>query len=90
MSKKVSWIIAALLLLGSGTARPQSVVAEGLQFPQRLIFTAAGNILVSEGGTGTPNTGRVSIVDRQGNRRTLLAGLPAGRGHNVPAFGPTG
>jgi hypothetical protein len=49
-----------------------------------------GNLLVSEGGTPAPNTGRVSIVDRQGNRRSLLEGLPAARAHNTPAFGPTG
>jgi hypothetical protein len=61
-----------------------------LQFPQRLIFTPLGSLLVSEGGTPAPNTGRVSIVDRQGNRRSLLEGLPAGPAHSIPAFGPAG
>jgi hypothetical protein len=79
-----------IVLLALSPAMAQSLFTEGLQFPQRLIFTPAGNLLVSEGGTAVPNTGRISIVDRQGRRRSLLEGLPAGRGHNIPAFGPTG
>ena len=68
----------------------QSRFAEGLQFPQRLIFTPQGNLLASEGGTPVPNTGRISIVNRQGMRRSLVEGLPAAPGHNIPAFGPVG
>jgi hypothetical protein len=36
-----------------------------------------GNLLVAESG-GAPNTGRVSIVDQFGNRRTPIDGLPSG------------
>ena len=81
--------ILTLGLLISSAATAQTLLVEGLQLPQRLIATPAGNLLVSEGGT-QPNTGRVSLVDRQGNRRSLLEGLPSAPGQNVPAFGPTG
>jgi hypothetical protein len=80
-------IVIALLIAGAAAAQPPFV--EGLQLPQRLIPTATGNLLVTEGGT-TANTGRISLVTRQGVRRTLLEGLPSARGHGIPAFGPTG
>jgi len=54
-------------------------------------FTPAGNLVVSEGGTG-PNTGRVSLVHRDGSRITILDGLPSGLsavGDNAPS-GPSG
>jgi hypothetical protein len=54
------------------------------------VFTPAGNLLVSEGGTMAPNSGRVSLVDRSGNRRSLLEGLPSGLAHFTNPFGPTG
>lgn len=54
----------------------------------KLAATAEGNLLVSE-ATVQLNTGRVSIIDRGGARRTLLAGLPSGPGFpgNTP-LGP--
>jgi hypothetical protein len=88
---KPTAIIATLMVFfTSGHATAQSPFAEGLQFPQRLILTPRGNLLVSEGGTAEPNTGRVSLVNREGTRRSLLDGLPAGRGHGITAFGPSG
>ncbi len=70
--------------------QPAENFASGLQFPQRLIFTQAGHLLASEGGTREPNSGRVSIVDRSGTRRSLLEGLPSGPAHFTNPFGPTG
>jgi DNA-binding beta-propeller fold protein YncE len=61
-----------------------------LQVPQRILFTPAGNLLVSEGGTAEANSGRVSLVDRGGIRRSLLEGLPSGLAHFTNPFGPTG
>jgi hypothetical protein len=46
----------------------------------KMTMTAEGNVLVSE-ATLALNTGRISIVERSGARRTLLDGLPSG-----PAF----
>jgi hypothetical protein len=45
---------------------------------------------VSESGTGLPNTGRISIVDREGNRRTLLDGVPSGINDVGEPSGPAG
>lgn len=53
--------------------------ATGLLAPAKIIQTPLGNFIVAEGGPQVPNNGRVSIVDRHGNRRTLLDGLPSAR-----------
>lgn len=53
--------------------------ATGLLAPNKIIQTARGNFIVSENGPEVANNGRVSIVDKHGNRRTLLDGLPAAR-----------
>src|SRR5262245_56478660 len=84
------WCWIALAMFPAARMEAQTPFVEGLQFPQRMIVSPMGNLLVSEGGTAAPNTGRVSIVNRQGNRRSLLDGLPAGSGHGIPAFGPGG
>jgi len=73
----------------SAAAQSPQVFAVGLQRPNRLLFTPQGSLLVSEGGIATPNTGRVSILDPGGNRRTLLEGLPSGPAHPSNPFGPT-
>lgn len=83
-------VLSLIALFHPGLAPAQTPFAEGLQYPQRLIPTPLGNFLVSEGGVAAPNNGRVSLVNRVGNRRTLIGGLPAARGQNIPAFGPTG
>jgi len=51
----------------------------GLIAPSKIIQTPRGNFIVSEGGPQVPNSGRISIVDQRGNRRTLLSGLPSAR-----------
>jgi hypothetical protein len=53
--------------------------ATGLAAPSKLIQTPRGNFIVAEAGPSVVNHGRVSIVDQQGNRRTLLDGLPSAR-----------
>jgi hypothetical protein len=70
--------------------------AEGLQAPTKIILTEAGNLLVAEGsavtedGTNLPNTGRLSLLNREGERRILLEGLPAGpSGPSADPLGPT-
>src|SRR5437762_31884 len=56
-----------------------STFATGLVAPSKIIQTPRGNFIVAEAGPQVVNHGRVSIVDRQGNRRTLLDGLPSAR-----------
>ncbi len=53
--------------------------ATGLLAPSKIIQSHEGNFIVSENGPEVPNNGRVSIVDRRGNRRTLIEGLPSAR-----------
>lgn len=80
-----------LLLMGSVAAQSnKSVLVEGLQLPYKLLLTPGGNLLVSEAG-GAPNTGRISMVSRSGNRTSLLEGLPSGPSNpELTPIGPTG
>jgi hypothetical protein len=65
-------------------------LAEGLQLPYKLLLTQDGNLLVSAGG-GAPNTGRISLVNRSGNRTPVLEGLPSGLANpELIPLGPTG
>jgi hypothetical protein len=74
--------LAALVLLAltltslSAMAQTASVFAGGLKTPVRLIITPGGNLLVAESGSGNGD-GRISIIDHNGNRRTLVDGLPS-------------
>ncbi|HST22578.1 MAG TPA: ScyD/ScyE family protein [Blastocatellia bacterium] len=65
------------LTISSASALAQSVVTGGLKAPTRIILTPEGSLIVSETGTGN-NDGRISIIDKNGNRRTLVDGLPSG------------
>jgi hypothetical protein len=64
---------------GSLHAQAPETFATGLLAPSKIIQTPRGNFIVAEGGLQVPNNGRVSIVDPQGTRRTLLEGLPSAR-----------
>ncbi len=82
--------LAIMLTSVNAWAQSTTVFATGLKAPTKIIFSQNGNLLVAEAGDG-PNTGRVSIVDRNGNRRTLLDGLPAGlAAPNLEPSGPEG
>jgi len=81
----------ALLLVRSAVVLaqcPAPVLTSGLQTPMGAVLSSKGDLLVSEVGSNTPNSGRISIVDLQGLRRTLLSGLPSGlneEGENRPS-----
>ncbi len=82
--------LCALLVLTAGCAlhaQTPSVFATGLLNPSKLILTPAGNLLVTEAGT-TPNSGRISLVDKSGVRKTLIDGLPSGLA--APGLDPDG
>jgi len=73
--------VAAALSLACTTALavcPATTVISGLNRPLGAAVSNQGNLIVSETGTATPNSGRISIVDPSGSRRTLLSGLPSG------------
>jgi hypothetical protein len=97
LNKKTLFLIAFLALAfgllspyaNAQTATP-TVFASGLKAPTKIIVSPKGNLLVAEQGNG-PNTGRVSILDFSGNRRTLLDGLPSGFSPpSNDASGPSG
>ena len=85
--------VAATIVLTGLLARaqcPLPALTAGLDFPLGITQTDQGNLLVSETGTRGANTGRISIVDLDGNRRTLLAGLPSGINDVNEPSGPAG
>ena len=71
---------------------PAQVVQEyvtGLRAPMKTLPLPDGSLLVSEAGAG-PNTGRVSLVDRDGRRFTVVDNLPSGfHGPTLDPSGPT-
>jgi hypothetical protein len=83
---------AALACLAfTQTARAQCTeVVSGLKSPSSTTWTNQGNLLISEDGDGTPHSGRISIVEPNGTRRTLLAGLPSGMSDVGEPSGPGG
>lgn len=94
MRSRTRWISAlGLVALAGGGAGAQCPVTEltsGLQIPLGITQTNKGDLIVSETGTVVPNTGRISIVDLDGNRRTLLDGLPSGINDVNEPSGPAG
>ena len=76
------------------TAAPASAqcteIASGLRAPLGTALTNQGNLLVSETGTTTLHSGRISIIDPSGNRRTLLNGLPSAINDVSEPSGPAG
>jgi hypothetical protein len=96
LSLKSISLLAAVVALTALTAlniRAQCPVVEltsGLQMPLGIAQSNQKNLLVSETGTRTPNTGRISIVDLSGHRRTLLDGLPSGVNDVNEPSGPAG
>ncbi len=90
----VAVLTSALILFTIHTASaqcPVSVVAGGLQAPIGITQSNQGRFFVSETGPPVVNSGRISIVDTDGSRRTLLSGLPSGLSGSIGDFsGPTG
>jgi len=86
---KISISLLFVFQLGAQAQAP-AVFASGLLHPSKLIVTPGGNLLVSEAGN-LPNSGRISIVDTSGNRKTLVDGLPSGlAAPNLDPDGPNG
>ncbi|HSE24807.1 MAG TPA: ScyD/ScyE family protein [Pyrinomonadaceae bacterium] len=67
-----------------------SDVIVGLRQPLGATLTNQDNLLVSETGTVALHSGRISIVDAKGNRRTLLDGLPSAINDVNEPSGPAG
>lgn len=93
-SKRISLLTAVvasitLMSLSLQAQCPVTELTSGLQRPLGIIQSDKGNLFVSESGTGA-NDGRISIVDRHGQRRTLLSALPSGIADVGEPSGPSG
>jgi hypothetical protein len=80
--------LLSVLLATIATEADAEVFATGLTGPIKLDVTGLGSLVVSERGTAT-NDGRLSIVDRAGNVRPLLSGLPSAKEVTDVPSGPT-
>jgi hypothetical protein len=88
----VAVLTSALILfaIDASAQCPVAVVAGGLEAPNGITQSNQGSLFVSETGPPVVNSGRISIVDPVGGRRTLLSGLPSGIGSIGDFSGPTG
>ena len=79
MNVRSFFLVFAILILGlSASSQTSSVFTTGLHTPNKIIIGPGGTLLVTEAGTRTANTGRISVIDRTtGERRTLIDGLPS-------------
>lgn len=87
-------LVAATVMLAGTKVRaqvcPVPELTSGLHVPLGITRSEKGNLFVSETGTLLPNTGRISIVDREGNRRDFLNGAPSGINDVGEPSGPAG
>ena len=89
-------VVAAGLLLVTPDAQAQAqcplpALTSGLLTPLGVDQSNQRNLLVAESGIhGVPNSGRISIVDVRGHRRTLVDGLPSGSNDVNEPSGPAG
>jgi len=84
--------IAALVVATATTAGARQVVQEhvtGLRAPAKLLALPGGELLVAEAG-GSGNTGRISFIDRDARRFTVIDGLPSALFLGRDASGPSG
>ena len=81
MRNACAWLVlGCTLTLGLSTVEAQTplkVVIGGLKAPGKMLALETGAILVSESGTGVHDS-RVTAFDTDGNRLTLIEGLPSG------------
>jgi len=90
LTRNLLQLTISIFLLAISVSAQCSNVLTGLREPLASAMTNQGNLLVSEAGTIALHSGRISIIDEAGNRRTLLDGLPSAINDvNEPA-GPAG
>jgi hypothetical protein len=85
-SQRLTRIVVTIMALVTSLAWVATAMAQcpgttftgGLQLPSKIILGGKGSLIVAETGTFAPNSGRITIVDAQGNHRTLVDGLPSG------------
>ncbi|MGI8838748.1 MAG: ScyD/ScyE family protein [Pyrinomonadaceae bacterium] len=87
-------VLATIILmpvLSANAQCPRNVLTSGLRTPLGITQSNQNNLVVSESGTsGVLHSGRISIVEADGTRRTLLDGLPSGPNDIGEPSGPAG
>ena len=84
-------LAAAAAVPGLAAAQSQCTpVLDGLKTPVGSLLSHQGNLLVAESGDGSAGSGRISVVDRHGKRRTLIDGLPSAPSDVGTPSGPSG
>lgn len=82
--------IASVLPITAQAQGQCVATASGLRLPVGSTMTDSGNLLVAESGDGGAESGRISIIDRNGKRRTLIDGMPSGPADVGDPSGPSG
>ena len=89
--RSIGFALGLALVAVPAPAQVVQPFVTGLRTPVKLFALPHSELLVSEAGNG-PNTGRVSFVDRDGRRSTIIDGLPSGLGgpSGTEPAGPSG
>jgi len=90
ISFSLALAVLTLTLAAAQASAQCTQVISGLREPLGTALTNQRNLLVSETGTTDLNSGRISILDSSGNRRTLLDGLPSAINDVNEPSGPAG
>jgi hypothetical protein len=90
LSFSVTLAVSLALLSAVRVSAQCNELVSGLRIPLGITQSNLDNLLVSETGTGSLHTGRISIIDTSGNRRTLLDGLPSAINDVNEPSGPAG
>lgn len=80
-------LVLTVVVAASAAAQVVQTHVGGLRSPAKLLALPDGQLLVAEAGNG-PNTGRVSLIDRDARRFTVIDGLPSGL--HAPRLDPSG
>src|SRR5262245_22363965 len=76
-ASRTLYLVLALSLAGMEAHAQCTPLVSGLLEPFGIALSNQGNLLVSETGTTSLDSCRISVVEPNGQRRTLLAGLPS-------------
>ena len=88
--RSIGYALGLALVAVPAAAQVVQPFVSGLRGPIKLLALPQSQLLVAEAGNG-PNTGRVSLVDRDGRRFTIIDLLPSGFGGpaNAEPSGPS-
>ena len=92
MSKSLATTVmmaTTLSLAGLVHAQNAQPLVDGLKAPLKVLALENGTVLVAEAGAGA-NQGRISFIDQQRRRATLIDQLPGATFYNGSASGPAG